>query len=222
VDDFLKEIQKETYNRSQLYKEKSIGHTYYSMIQVKAVSCDVAMFSLQQVHDNNLIMNHSHGETLIQRFDDVIYNYINLIMDSLILEFFMQSEALFRTLYDALKNPTTQKHIYLHELLEVLFSHTKEQPNDKGALFNILWKIRNTIHGAGIHWVKDESLFYKSKEYKFEYKMAPQFNISSSYQEKFDLINDSFNFIDELLFSTEVQALGNLDHPLHNVDFKKK
>jgi len=141
-----------------------------------------------------------------QEFDGIVFNYSGLVRDNFFVDFIILLEHGLRIFGEKINPSITSDKIATikDQIIKQLGLDTEYKH-----LFDIIFKLRNTIHNAGLHSENKPSITYKGQTFEFFEKKETQSNLENI---EF-LFNEALLFITELFNHDASKQVANMVHP---------
>lgn len=142
-------------------------------------------------------------------FEKTVFYHSGLVRDNFFFDYVMLIEHVLRIFSGEIISYKTEKIIVVKDQLIKKLNLDKEYKK----LFDILFKIRNTIHNGGLHSDNKPSITYKGKTFEFQENNFSQSNFESI---RF-LFSETFEFMKELFNHEESLKVRLLESPYPNI-----
>jgi hypothetical protein len=139
-------------------------------------------------------------------FDSIIYNYTFLVRDNFFVDFLILVEHALRIYGEQMTPAIIDSKICT--IKDLLVKQLRLNPEYK-KLFDVLFKIRNTIHNAGLFSDKKPSVNYKNRTFEFNKKQATPTDLANI---EF-LFSETLTFMKILFTHVESERINKMEHP---------
>ena len=141
-----------------------------------------------------------------QEFDGIVYNYSGLVRDDFFVDFLILLEHGLRIFGEKITPPIVDSKIATvkDQIIKQLGLDTEYKK-----LFDIIFKLRNTIHNGGLHSDDKPSITYKGKTFEFFEIKETQASLENI---EF-LFNEALIFMKDLFNHEESKKVGDMEHP---------
>ena len=139
-------------------------------------------------------------------FEGIVFNYSGLVRDNFFVDFIILLEHALRIFGEKINPQITSDKIATikDQIIKQLGLDTEYKK-----LFDIIFKLRNTIHNAGLHSDDKPSITYKGKTFEFFEKKETQ----SSLENIEFLFNEALVFMTELFNHDASKNVADMEHP---------
>lgn len=139
-------------------------------------------------------------------FDGIVFNYSSLVRDNFFVDFIILLEHALRIFGEKINPQITSEKIATvkDQIIKQLSFNTEYKK-----LFDIIFKLRNTIHNAGLHSDNKPSITYKEKKFEFFEKKETQ----SSLENIEFLFSEALMFMIELFNHGTSKNIADMEHP---------